>query len=131
MKFTLTELCLRSGSYKPNPDKLLPWQKRNAEDLIRKVNALGFEPPKRATSFARDYNAQLKINPNAMNSAHLYFAAVDIEDSNKELQSWLKTIEGQRRLVECGLWVEDFSATPTWVHLQIYSVKSGNRFFKP
>lgn len=131
MKFTLKELCLNSGSYKPDPKKLEPWQKRNAEDLIRKVNALGFAPPMKATSFARDLKKQAKINPSAMNSSHLYFAAVDIADPDHRLQNWLNTIEGQRALVEQGLWVEDFKYTPTWVHLQIYSVNSGNRFFIP
>lgn len=130
MKFTLSELC-KAGSYHPDPNKLEPWQKRNAEDLIRKVNALGFIPPKSASSFARDYASQKRINPSAMNSSHLYFAAVDIADPDHSLQNWLNTVEGQRALVEQGLWVEAFHATPTWVHLQLYSVNSGMRFFNP
>jgi hypothetical protein len=130
MKFTLKELC-KSGSYNPDYNKLEPWQKRNGEDLVRKVNNLGYEEPMKASSFARDIEKQKQINPKAMNSAHLYFAAVDIADPDHKLQDWLNTIDGQRALVENGLWVEDFSATPTWVHIQLYSVNSGNRFFRP
>ena len=130
MKFTISELC-KAGSYNPDPNKLEPWQKRNAEDLIRKVNALGYAPPMTTSSFARDMKAQMRINPSALNSAHLYFAAVDVADPDGKLQAWLKTIEGQRRLVECGLWCEDFAYTKGWVHFQLYSVNSGARFFKP
>jgi hypothetical protein len=32
---------------------------------------------------------------------------------------------------EAGLWMEDFSATKTWLHVQITPPASGNRFFKP
>jgi hypothetical protein len=130
MKFTLSELC-KAGSYNPDVSKLEPWQKRNGENLVLRVNALGYGPAKKATSFARDIRAQQRINPSATNSAHLYFGAADIGDENQELQKWLGSIEGQRRLVECGLWVEDFSATKTWVHLQIFMPASGNRFFMP
>lgn len=130
MKFTLEELC-KAGSYNPNYDELEPWQKRNGEDIARKVTNLCYEPAMYASSFARDYKAQKKINPTKMLSAHLFFAAIDVADPNKKLQTWLKTSEGQNALEKQGLWCEDFEYTPTWVHLQLYSVNSGNRFFKP
>lgn len=143
MKFTLKEIC-KAGSYNPDPSKLESWQKRNAEDLIRKINNVGLAftkwlndnyPGKKssrtASSFARDYEAQKKINPTKMLSGHLFFGALDIADTDGLLKEFLKTTEGQQVLIEQGLWCEDFEYTPTWVHLQLYSVNSGNRFFKP
>lgn len=64
-----------------------------------------------------------------MGSQHLKGAAVDIHDPNKELQKWL--LANISLLEQVGLWCEDFSATKTWVHFQIYSPKSGKRFFMP
>ena len=130
MKFTLKELC-SCGSYNPDVNKLEPWQKRNGEDIARKLSNLGYGPAMFGSSFARDYEAQKRINPNAMNSAHLFFSAVDVADPDGKLQAWLKTPAGKAALIEQGLWVEDFKYTPTWVHFQTYSVNSGNRFFKP
>lgn len=64
-----------------------------------------------------------------MKSRHLSAAAVDIFDPKKELQKWCN--ENVEKLEEIGLWMEAFSATPNWVHFQIFPPKSGNRFFNP
>lgn len=134
MRFTLTEL-LNAGSTKWDINKVDIVIKRNLEDLCRKINALGYQPPMRATSCLRSIESQKKINPSAMGSSHLYGAAVDIADPNGLLSTWLQSIEGQRRLVECGLWMEDPKSTHgkngNWCHLQIYAPKSFNRYFKP
>jgi hypothetical protein len=44
MKFTLTEL-LNAGSHKWKESDVDVVVKRNLEDLIRKVNSLGYQPP--------------------------------------------------------------------------------------
>jgi hypothetical protein len=64
-----------------------------------------------------------------MKSRHLIGAAIDIYDPNKILQSWV--LSNVKVLEEVGLWCEDFSATPNWVHFQILPPASGKRFFKP
>jgi hypothetical protein len=64
-----------------------------------------------------------------MKSRHLFGKAVDISDPKRELQAWCRTNE--KLLEEIGLWCEDFNATPTWVHFQVESPKSGKRFFMP
>lgn len=66
---------------------------------------------------------------NAPKSKHLTGQAVDILDPDKKLQEWCK--ENVDKLEEIGLWMEDFSATPNWVHFQIVPPHSGNRFFIP
>lgn len=64
-----------------------------------------------------------------MKSKHLSGEAGDIGDAKRELQAWCKANEA--KLAEIGLWMEDFSATPTWVHFQVVPPKSGKRFFMP
>lgn len=64
-----------------------------------------------------------------MGSQHLKGAAVDISDPKKELQKWCT--DNEKFLEEIGLWMEDFDATPTWVHFQIFKPASGKRWFKP
>lgn len=64
-----------------------------------------------------------------MGSQHLKGGAVDISDPKRELQKWC--LANEKFLEEVGLWCEDFSATPNWVHFQIFPPKSGKRFFKP
>lgn len=130
MRFTLTEL-LNAGSHKWKESEVDAITLRNLEDLIRKVNQLGYTPPMRATSCLRSMADQKRINPSALGSSHLYGAAVDIADPNGLLATWLQSIKGQRRLVECGLWMEDPKSTKGWCHLSIYAPKSFNRYFKP
>lgn len=52
-----------------------------------------------------------------MKSKHLFGQAVDISDPNKQLQQWCKANE--HLIKDAGLWCEDFSSTPNWVHFQI------------
>ena len=128
MIFTLREL-LNAGQHKWQESEIDLVTKRNLEDLIRKVNLLGYIPPMRASSCLRSLSDQKRINPKAMGSSHLYGAAIDISDPKGELAKWL--LANRNRLVECGLWMENPEHTKGWVHLQIYSVKSGNRIFNP
>lgn len=130
MKFTILEL-LNAGSHKWKESEVDTITLRNLEDLCRKINALGYQPPMYATSCLRSLADQKRINPKALGSSHLYGAAVDIADPNGTLANWLQSIEGQRRLVECGLWMENPKSTKGWVHLQIFAPKSFNRYFNP
>lgn len=59
MRFTLTEL-LNAGSTKWDINKVDIVIKRNLEDLCRKINALGYQPPMRATSCLRSIDSQKK-----------------------------------------------------------------------
>lgn len=128
MKFTVVEL-LNAGSHKWTESEVDIVTLRNLKDLCNKLNKLGFVPPRIATSCLRSIADQKRINPKAMGSSHLYGAAVDIGDADGKLKTWLKA--NPNKLVECGLWAEDYDSTPTWIHLQIYAPASFNRVFKP
>lgn len=130
MRFTVKEL-LNAGSHKWKESEVDAVTLRNLEDLCRKVNALGYQPPMRASSCLRSIKDQKRINPSAMGSSHLYGAAVDIADPKGDLAIWLQTSLGYGTLGECGLWMEDPNSTKGWVHLQTYAPKSMNRIFKP
>lgn len=128
MKFSLTEV-LQCGSHKFKESEVDLVTKRNLQDLIDKVNALGYTPSMRATSCLRSLEDQKRINPSAMGSSHLYGCAIDIADADGELKAWL--LKNQSKLVELGLWMEHPDSTKTWCHLQTIRPKSGNRFFRP
>lgn len=132
MRFTLREL-LNAGSHKWKESEVDTVTLRNLDDLVRKLNALGYEPPMRATSCLRSLADQKRINPSAMGSSHLYGCAVDIADPNGFLADWLEC--NPNKLVECGLWMEDPKSTHgkngNWTHLQSYAPRSMNRIFKP
>lgn len=64
-----------------------------------------------------------------MKSNHLSGLACDISDPKQELQAWTKA--NVELMEELGFYMEDYSATKTWVHYQLVKPKSGNRFFKP
>lgn len=128
MKFTLTEV-LQAGSHKWKESEIDLVTKRNLQDLIAKVNALGYEPPMIASSCLRSIESQKRINPSAMGSSHLYGCAIDISDPKGELAQWVQ--KNKSRLVELGLWCEALAYTKGWVHLQTIRPASGNRFFIP
>lgn len=128
MRFSLTEL-LKAGQHKWEESGIDLVTKRNLEDLIRKINALGYVPPMRATSCLRSIKDQQRINPKAMGSSHLYGCAVDIADADGKLKEWCKA--NINKLIECGLWMESPEATKSWCHLQSYAPKSMNRIFNP
>lgn len=128
MKFSRQEL-LNAGSHKWRESEVDAVTLRNLDDLIRKVNALGYVPPMNASSCLRSLKDQQRINPSAMGSSHLYGAAVDIADPKGVLAKWLCV--HTELLFKCGLWMEDPRHTPTWVHLQSYAPKSMNRIFIP
>lgn len=130
MKFSIEEL-LSAGQHKWKKEEVDVVTLRNLEDLCRKLNKLGFVPPRNATSCLRSIKDQQRINPKAMGSSHLYGCAVDIGDADGKLRTWLKTDAGNLALINCGLWAEDPKYTSGWIHLSTQMPKSGNRIFLP
>lgn len=128
MKFTPGEL-LRAGSHKWKREDVNDVIWRNLEDLCRKINALGYQPPMYASSCLRSLEDQKRINAGALGSSHLYGAAVDIADTDGKLKAWL--VANKNKLVECGLWMEDPKYTSSWCHLSSQMPKSGKRIFIP
>lgn len=63
------------------------------------------------------------------NSAHMTCEAIDIADVHGELKMWI--LANHLILEELDIYLEDFAACPTWVHIQVRKPASGNRIFKP
>jgi len=113
---------------------------KNLAILLERVNLIRGEwgKPMTVTSGYRSKADQIRIYKEKgvtdeskipMKSRHLSAEAVDIYDPDRVLQEWI--LMHEKRLEEIGLWCEDFSATPNWVHMQIQAPKSGKRFFMP
>lgn len=111
----------------------------NLAILLERVNKIRSEwgKPMTVTSGLRSMEDHLRIyadkgitDPSKipMKSKHLVGAAVDISDPDLEITAWLKENDSQR-LIDAELWCEEGNAD--WVHFQIYSPASGNRWFKP
>lgn len=112
-------------------DQLTQEQLNNLNTLIPNINDLleRFGEYRKCNSGFRSLEDQKRINPKSMSSKHLYCAAIDLEDKNNKLKEWI--LNNIKILEDLNLWCEDFSYTPTWVHLQCIPPKSKNRFFKP
>lgn len=110
--------------------ELSPAMSGNAHALVSRVNALlaaysgivavssGYRPP--------DVNRAVG---GAALSWHQQCAAVDLVDVDGKL--WAYCLNNLELCADLGLWLEDKRWTPTWIHLQIYPPKSGNRIFVP
>jgi hypothetical protein len=83
----------------------------NIISIIEKEYGKNFE----VTSGFRTKEDQQRINPRAMQSAHMSGKAVDIYDPHGALDEWLCT--RQDLLEKYALWQEHPSATATWCHL--------------
>lgn len=112
----------------------------NLMDLLERINKVrsAYNKPMTVTSPLRTMAHHLEIYAKKgitdrskipMKSKHLYGQAVDIFDPKRELQAWCKANE--KFLADVGLWMEDFSATPNWVHFQVVPPASGKRWFMP
>lgn len=112
----------------------------NIDQLLIAINKIrsAYGKPMKVTSGWRSLTDHLRIYREKgitdmikipLKSKHLSGQAVDVSDPNKELQRWCKANEDI--LEDAGLWLEDFSATPNWVHFQCVPPKSGKRWFMP
>lgn len=106
-------------------------QECNFSHLYMAVNVLRYECgiPFVITSGFRSKEDQIRINPKAMNSAHMQAAACDIQDKDKSIWNWLMMHLDD--VVDVGVYLESKTYTPTWVHMQVIPPKSGNRIFLP
>jgi uncharacterized protein YcbK (DUF882 family) len=132
---TIKELLSNQASF----DSLDKDVQENLNQLFLKVNIVRKEygKPMIVTSGLRtkkhhlDIYARKGIYPPKvpMKSNHLFGRAVDFADGDGKLKKWI--LENMKLIEEIGLYMEDFSATKTWVHFQTNPPKSGKRFFKP
>ncbi len=109
-------------------------------ELLKRINVIreAYGKPMIITSGYRSMQDHLRIysakgitdkSKIPMKSKHLEGLACDVSDPNQELQKWC--LENITILEENGLYCEDFSYSPNWIHFQIVPPKSGKRFFIP
>ena len=112
-------------------EELTPEQVGNMNTLIPKINTLleRYKRPLEMNSGFRTEEEQMRINPKAPKSKHTECAAIDIGDKDHNFRYWV--LMHLDYLIELGLYMEDPSHTPTWVHLQCIPPKSGKRIFIP
>lgn len=104
--------------------------KQNATALMAKVNKLltiAGLTDRDATSGWRPYAVNAATPGAAKKSNHMLGLAVDVADSDKQLQRWC--LANIKILEDIGLWMEHPRDTPTWTHLQSVPPRSGNRVF--
>jgi Peptidase M15 len=118
-------------------DAMTPEILENAKDLLARVNLLltkfGAHPQVRSGWRPPDLN---KRTPNAApNSRHMTGQAIDLDDPDGDLDTWLISGDGYKVLTECGLWMEHPAATKSWCHLQSVPQRSfattGLRYYYP
>ena len=116
-----------------NPHKYptTPEVDKNLQVLLDRLNVVRgvWGKPMIVTSGLRSEADQQRINPSAPQSKHLTGQAADISDPDGSLKEWVKA--NLPLMARVGLWMEEFSHTPTWVHFQTVAPRSGNRIFIP
>ncbi len=119
---SLKDYLTASGKY-PDREKhpeLTPQLISNAEALLKQVNALldelGMYNVKVSSGF-RPQSVNSKTKGAATKSLHTVCKAIDIEDPGQHLSA---TVFAKHTLLtKYGLWLEDPSSTPTWMHCDI------------
>lgn len=132
-------------SYKelnPKGYTLTPEQEANQRRLFTAMNVVRekYGQPMIITSGVRSIEDQTRIDAKRMGpsgkpakprlgSAHIKGAACDVWDRDGELWKWC--MDNLELLTQLGLYLEDKTCTPSWVHFQIVPPRSGNRIFLP
>lgn len=133
----LKDYLTASGKYpnRENHKELTEELLRNADQFILGVNnflkEVGIDPTViKISSGFRPSEVNANVKGSAKKSLHMQCLAVDIVDVSGEL--YKKATEKPEILRKYGFFVEDRSATPTWLHID-KGVRSDrpSRIFKP
>lgn len=119
----------------------------NLNILLKKLNLFreAYGKPLRVTSGYRSLQHHLEIyaakgitdqSKIPMKSTHLYGLSADIVPVEYPIKHLHDFINNNMKLIEeIGFWMEDFSVTVSWAHLQIVQygswVEGKSLFFKP
>jgi Peptidase M15 len=124
---TLEEYLMGRDVQYPISDQFRENAQKTVEAANSLLSVLGLVRGVRSGYRPKEINAQIKGA--APDSKHMTCQAIDIEDNDGKLKSLcLKNLIALEHL---NLWMEAPEATPTWVHVQIISPKSGHRVFIP
>ncbi len=138
---SLKEILMNRVEFKDLPKE----HQDNLMTLLDRINRIrtAYGKPMTVTSGYRSREDHIRIYKDIANkkskkfdennipwgSCHLKGAAVDIKDSNGDLDNWC--INNEKILEDAGLWIEHSDDTPGWTHFQIFPPKSRKRFFHP
>lgn len=119
-------LMRREEDYPPTPEMLA-----DANLLLLKVEGLFYDLGIELydTGISSGYRPGIfnEAAGGTKNSAHLLCMAIDIKDASKKITK--KILEAPHLLEKWGLYMEDPSRTPNWVHLQTRPTRK--RIFLP
>ncbi len=119
---SLKEYITASGKYpeREQNKELTAQYLDNAAKLLNDVNNLLTELGIASVTISSGFRPST-VNANIPNAAkkslHTTCMAVDMQDSNGELDKLLSTDKGQELLAKYGLWQEHPTATKGWCHL--------------
>jgi len=119
----------------PHDYPLTEEKKKNFEKLYEVMNEIrkAYGKPIIITSGVRSEEDQVRIDSAAgrkpRKSTHILAAACDVWDRDRQFWNWC--IDNLKLLEKLGVYLEDKSFTPSWVHCQIYPPQSGKRIFIP
>lgn len=121
---TATEYLMGRCKQEDLPETL----NENMEQLLSTVNGLlaEFGAYRRINSGYRRQKDNAAAG-GSLGSAHLTCEAVDLEDKDGELKRFCNV----EVLEKWDLFMEHPSKSPSWCHLQVRPVRSGNRIFYP
>ena len=140
MRITIPDYMMERDTLYPGECTVVV--KGNAEELVKKVNALLAaleasnvpleEHPKNGSIVSSGWrppqiNGQVKGA--APRSKHMTGQACDLYDPEGAIDDWC--MEHPEALEAIGLWMEHPSATKGWAHFQSIPPRSGRRVFFP
>ncbi len=107
-------------------NELTPALRANAEDLLRRVNALlaEFGETRQVVSGWRPPAVNAAIHGSAVRSKHMTCQAVDLSDPDGDLDEWCMEHQHILARPDIDLYLEHPSATKNWCHLQTVPPKS-------
>jgi hypothetical protein len=103
----------------------------NLDKLLIPLNKIrdAYGEPMICNSGWRPASLNATVPGAASHSHHVLGLAADFSDIDGKLMTWvLKNLDMMQQL---GIYMEDFSWTPTWCHLQLGAPASRKRIFVP
>ena len=119
MNLTLEDYFTSSGRYPARLDseEITDTVRNNAILLLARVNTLlaSFQVSPRITSGFRPESVNAALKNSGKKSLHCKGMAVDLSDPTGHLK--FNIIMSPNLLTQYGLWMEHYTATPGWCHL--------------
>lgn len=112
-------------------EDITPLMRTNLSKLLDALNKFraAYGKPMIVTSGLRTQQQNDQLSNAGKKSAHLTGEACDFADVDRSITNFV--LANPSILVDCDLYMEEPSATPTWCHLSCRRPYSGRRIFQP